>query len=101
MAWGKKNKKTLVHSPQKVLSRSCAHETPFPFQVAENLRCAVKSLLERSVCLQRLSREMLFSAHLPHKEGTDLLVSACQEGITVSLTQRKHCRTFLPLRIRN
>lgn len=44
---------------------------------------------------------MLFSAHLPHKEETDLLVSACQEGITVSLTQRKHCRAFLPLRIRN
>lgn len=53
MAQSKKKNpvRKLVHSPQKVLARSCAHKTHPPFQAAENPRCAVNSFLERTVCL--------------------------------------------------
>lgn len=87
----------LVHSPQKVLMRFCAHKTPPLFQATENPRCAVNSFRKRSVCLQQPTKETASFTHLPHhacKEGTDPLVPACQEWITLSSAQEEVLQGF-------
>lgn len=88
MAHSKKNPvRRLVHSPQKVLMRSCAHETPPLLQAPKNPRCVVNSLLERSVFTTASF------THLPH-HAVDKEVTHCQEGITLSPTQEEVLQGF-------
>lgn len=91
----------LVHSPQKALRRSCAHETPPLFQATENPRWADNSSLERSVCLQQPTKETASFTHLPHHAVEKELTHGCQLVRKVwpyLQPKRKCCRAFITCR---